>query len=132
MRPFYFIVSKENMDLKTYQNSAVVTLPNLSTHDDNITHMLFGMLTELGELTDVFKRNLAYGKDYDIVNIKEELGDIMWYWVNLCTILGFDPEEVLQVNINKLATRFADKFTQAEALNRDLVRERKVLEELGY
>ena len=48
-------------------------------------HMILGMLTEVGELADVYKKNLAYKRPLDWPNIKEELGDLMWYIANFCT-----------------------------------------------
>lgn len=45
--------------------------------------MKLGILTEIGELADIFKKNLAYGKPMDYVNLGEELADVCWYVVNL-------------------------------------------------
>lgn len=90
---------------------------------DNI-HMLFGMFTELGELTDVFKKQMAYGKEPDWINIKEELGDLMWYIAGFCNINEIDLEDVLQINISKLRTRYPEKFSTDNALNRDIDAER--------
>lgn len=36
--------------------------------------------------------------------------------------------KILQTNINKLKARYPDKFTQDKAINRDLTKERKILE----
>ena len=90
--------------------------------------MLMGMTTELGELTDVFKKNLAYGKPVDFVNVGEEVADLMWYIINFCTMSNIDLEEQLQKNIDKLRARFPEKFEQHMALNRDTDAERRILE----
>lgn len=91
-------------------------------------HMLMGMMTEVGELTDVYKKNLAYGKEIDITNVKEEIGDLMWYIAGFCKVNNFNLIEIMQTNIKKLKSRFPDKFTTENALNRDLRRERDILE----
>ena len=69
------------MTLKEYQTHTTRTNAPLenSYRDMTALHMLMGMMTEVGELTDQFKKNLAYGKDIDWVNVKEEIGDLMWY-----------------------------------------------------
>lgn len=46
----------------------------------------------------------------------------------LAFIEGFDSDVVRRVNIDKLKARFADKFTSEEATNRDLTKEREILE----
>lgn len=120
------------MDILTYQQQAMRTLKMLDTEDKNDQHMLLGMMGELGELADTFKRTLAYDAKFDVVNVKEELGDLLWYWINLCTLYLIDPEEVMELNIKKLLVRFPEAFSEELAIKRNTDAERKVLEELGY
>lgn len=155
----------------------------------NIIHAEWGIITEFGELVDHFKRHEYYGKPFDAVNVKEELGDIMWYIaiylrlhpshvvilddaifldfginqfskidrysimtnnlrkclnnviddiaflnssISLIASFGkvfnIEFEDILQTNINKLKARFPHKFTSEKALNRDLEKERQILE----
>ena len=49
-----------------------------------LEHAQIGMVTELGELGDLLKRKLAYGKAFDSVNLLEECGDYLWYFVLYC------------------------------------------------
>lgn len=93
-----------------------------------ILHALLGFVTEDGEFADPIKRLLFYGKPLDLVNMREELGDKLWYWVLAVDACGGDPIAIMQKNIDKLRARFPDKFTTERALNRDLVAERKALE----
>lgn len=67
-----------------YQGLAARTCPNLGTPDLNERHMNLGVVTEIGETLDIFKKFLAYQKPMDIVNLGEELADIAWYIVNKC------------------------------------------------
>lgn len=71
---------------------------------------------------------MAYNKPIDLVNIQEELGDLCWYLANFCRINNFDLEKILDNNIAKLRARYPEKFTQENAINRNLENERKVLE----
>jgi NTP pyrophosphatase (non-canonical NTP hydrolase) len=50
-------------------------------HKDQIDHAKIGMITELGELGDLLKRAFVYGKEFDPVNLLEEVGDFLWYFV---------------------------------------------------
>ena len=100
-----------------------------NTQLDNI-HMALGLVTEAGELADVFKKNLAYNKPIDWINVQEEIGDLLWYIAGLCNINNFNLDAILQNNIDKLRKRYPEKFTENEAINRNLEQERKILEKL--
>jgi NTP pyrophosphatase (non-canonical NTP hydrolase) len=93
-----------------------------------LLHACVGMTTEVGELMDVMKKYIFYGKKPDFVNVEEELGDIMWYWAQAMDTLGLDPEAVLTKNIYKLRVRYPEKFDPNHALNRDNKAEREVLQ----
>ena len=49
------------------------------TQAQRVDHAMRGLVTEVGELVDAYKRHLYYGEELDIVNIKEEIGDCFWY-----------------------------------------------------
>lgn len=91
-------------------------------------HAVVGLVTEAGEMMDMLKKTVFYGKDFDRTNLIEELGDMMWYAAILCSANGIDFSEVLRKNIAKLKARYPDKFTEHSAANRDLENERNVLE----
>lgn len=120
------------MELKEYLSLTERTRSELESIQLNNIHMVLGILTEAGELADVFKKNLAYGKEIDWINVQEEISDIMWYISGLCNINNFDLEKMLENNIAKLKARYPNKFTSEDAINRNLEKERKILEELGY
>jgi hypothetical protein len=46
----------------------------------------------------------------------------------LCDDLGVDFEDVWERNIKKLAARYPEKYSRNKALNRNLNKERKILE----
>jgi NTP pyrophosphatase (non-canonical NTP hydrolase) len=73
--------------LKEYQELATRTCTDLGTKKLNNLHMKMGLITELAEAIDVYKKKIAYKKDIDYVNLQEELiGDVLWYAVNYCRI----------------------------------------------
>ena len=116
------------MNLREYAIQAKRTMSECETPLLDDLHMILGLQTESAEISDVYKKNIAYGKDLDLVNVKEEIGDLMFYIVNLCTLKGWDLEDILQTNIDKLKARFPDKFSNENALNRNLENERRILE----
>lgn len=91
-------------------------------------HGLIGVVTEVGELLDAYKKYIFYGKPLDKVNIAEEIGDMEWYLALLLNVHNLRQQNVQGANIAKLKTRYPDKFTEAAALNRDLTQERGVLD----
>lgn len=116
------------MEIQTYQTKASRTLAKIDGNILDDLHMVIGMQTEVAEIADVYKKNIAYNKPLDLVNIKEELGDAMWYIANLCNMHGWDLRDILDTNIAKLQARYPEKFTEKQALNRNLSEERKILE----
>jgi NTP pyrophosphatase (non-canonical NTP hydrolase) len=90
-----------------------------------LLHAGLGMTTESGEFVDTLKKFIFYGKPLDLTNLKEELGDLMWYIGLACDTLGISLNEVLTSNIEKLKKRYPEKFTEEKALNRDIDNELK-------
>lgn len=92
-------------------------------------HAAMGIATEAGELVDCLKKTIFYGKPLDLVNLKEELGDLSWYEEILHDCLATTREQIQDLNISKLKKRYPEKFSKEKALNRDLGKERKSLVE---
>ena len=67
--PEYLVMSEKTLSTQFYIETQ---------HSKNMLHAVMGLDTECGELlgvaTQIFKN-----EELDLVNIKEELGDIMWY-----------------------------------------------------
>jgi len=116
------------MNIIEYQKNAERTCPDLGREEYDQLHMAMGASTEANELLDVYKKWFAYGKEIDLVNVKEEIFDCMWYLVNLCRMLDINLEEGMENNIAKLRKRFPEKFDKEHAINRNLDAERKILE----
>lgn len=97
--------------------------------NQKLLHAVIGLSTESGELLDQIKKVIFYGKELDRTNIKEEIGDLMWYMAILLRELDLNLEDILEININKLKARYGDKFNSESALNRNLDIEREILEQ---
>lgn len=82
------------MKAEQYAKEVVRTLKVLPTLEENLLHISYGITTEIGELVDIYKKKLAYGKEIDLVNLKEELGDIQWYVFNGLNFLKFNINNI--------------------------------------
>jgi uncharacterized protein YabN with tetrapyrrole methylase and pyrophosphatase domain len=69
-------------------------------------HCAMGAAGEAGELSDAIKKDIIYGKPVDIVNIREELGDLLFYLVATMLVYQLKPEDVIADNYEKLKTRY--------------------------
>ena len=119
------------MDLNHYTAEALRTADADATPEHDLLHAIMGLVTESAELLDVLKKRHAYGKPLDLVNLREEAGDVLWYLPLLCRALGVSMNDVAALNIEKLRARYPAKFTTAAALNRNLDAERAILEGKG-
>jgi NTP pyrophosphatase (non-canonical NTP hydrolase) len=98
-----------------------------------LLHSCIGLAGEGGELMTAVQRWLYYGKGLDLTNIKEELGDALWYIAEACEAMGCSMAELMEANINKLSRRYPEKFTEhlAAEENRNRASEREAIEQMG-
>lgn len=82
-----------------------------------LTHAIFGMCSEAGEVAGIFQKTYQ-GHKADANHIKKELGDVLWMVAEACTALGFDMEDVMQTNIDKLKARYPEGFEAERSINR--------------
>ena len=106
------------MTINDYQKLAMRTLnPDLSDKDILINGVM-GLCGESGEAIDIVKRHLAQGHDLDKEHLASELGDIAWYLAETATVLGYNLEDILQMNIDKLKKRYPEGFETEKSLHR--------------
>lgn len=94
----------------------------------DLLHAAIGCATEAGEFLDAMKKCMFYGKTLDMTNVKEELGDMLWYITLAADALGCSVTELMIQNTRKLESRYGSVFTADAAQNRNLEAERKTLE----
>lgn len=105
------------MDFNTFFNSVKET----AMYNDSyaVVYPALGLAGETGEAVDIIKKSVRYKystEPFSLIDkttnrdrtndMKDELGDVMWYWCNLCIDLGFDPSELFQRNYDKLHERY--------------------------
>lgn len=78
-------------------------------------HMALGLVGEAGELLDAIKKWVIYGKELDLDNVNEELGDLEYFMEGLRLVLNISRELTIQQNIQKLSKRYKEKVYSDEA-----------------
>lgn len=96
-----------------------------------LLHALLGLASETGELATAVKKWIYYGQELDIRNVKEELGDILWYVALACDAADLDMGNVMDWNIRKLRVRFPEAFSEENVKeeNRNLAAELQAVTE---
>jgi NTP pyrophosphatase (non-canonical NTP hydrolase) len=84
----------------------------------NVLHWCMGITGEAGELVDPIKKHIFYGKELDIANVQEELGDLLYYVFALIDELGLDADYVMSDVIYKLRLRYPDGYSDHHAKQR--------------
>jgi NTP pyrophosphatase (non-canonical NTP hydrolase) len=96
-------------------------------------HGVIGIATEAGELVEAMTPVVENGTNVlDVVNLDEELGDINWYEAILTDAGNLDWLQRQERNIAKLKKRYPDKYSDQDAVNRDLGAEREVLKVIRF
>lgn len=83
-----------------------------------ILHAVVGVGGESGELLDCVKKTWIYDKELDIVNLKEEVGDSMFYLQAIANECDFTLQECMDMNVVKLKSRYPNGYTDRAALER--------------
>ena len=104
------VTSKESKDYISFNSRCF----EIQKDSDGIpVHRLLtaalGICAEGGEFTEVVKKIVFQGKpvnDENIFHMKRELGDIMWYVAQACMALDTDFNEIIEMNVDKLKSRY--------------------------
>ena len=110
------------MTFDEYQKVALTTVVNHPDDLMNKTIFAMGVAGEAGEVVEKWKKIVAYKEgvvsDEDKAELKKELGDVIWYIAVLAESLDLTLEEVMQLNVEKLASRKARNVIKGAGDNR--------------
>jgi NTP pyrophosphatase (non-canonical NTP hydrolase) len=90
------------MNFKEYQEKARGTA--IYPTKFKIIYPTLGLTGEAGEVAEKIKKWIRDGS-LDKEQVEKELGDVLWYWANLCSDLKISTESVAIKNIKKLQDR---------------------------
>ena len=82
-----------------------------------LKHRLYGMASEVGELLGLYQKRYQ-GHLVDEDHAMKEAGDILWMVAEYCTAMGWELEDVMQLNIDKLRLRYPNGFEVERSLKR--------------
>lgn len=109
----------EDMTINEYQKLAMVTLNPELDKKDVLINGVMGLCGESGEAIDIVKKHLAQGHELDKEELAKELGDVAWYLAETATAIGYDLEDIFQMNIDKLKKRYPEGFSVEKSVNRN-------------
>ena len=78
-------------------------------HSERLLTAAVGLCAEAGEFTEIIKKIVFQGKpvnEDNLFHLKREMGDIMWYFMQACMALDVSPEEIIEMNVDKLKSRY--------------------------
>lgn len=95
------------MDFQDYQQKARETAIYPSEH--SILYPTLGLCGEAGEVAEKVKKVIRdKGGEFDEadrMNIRKELGDVLWYMAQICSDLDLRLESIAIANVEKLRLR---------------------------
>lgn len=77
-----------------------------------------GLSGECGEFNDMIKKWIFHEKPLDLEHAKRELGDCFWYLAMICESFGWNMDEIMQINVDKLKARYPEGFDVDRANHR--------------
>ena len=102
------VTSAESRDFTAFHDR----LTALAEQGVNIERLLtgaVGLSAEAGELMEIVKKLIFQGKpanEETIFHMKRECGDICWYLMQVLMALDTSIEEVIEMNVEKLKSRY--------------------------
>lgn len=81
-------------------------------------HALYGMVGEIGEIHGLYQK-IYQGHEFDDEHAKKELGDLMWFIAEYCTARGWNLDDIMEMNIDKLRKRYPNGFEEGRSLHRE-------------
>ena len=110
------------LSIPEYQKKAHETADYLGMDKGVFTYPVMGLAEEAGEVVGKFAKairdNGAVIDEQRLTEIKKELGDVCWMLAEICTNQKIELEEVMQMNLDKLASRKARGVIHGSGDNR--------------
>ncbi len=94
---------QDDLTFDHYQELAAQTAIYPEQH--KTTYPLLGLIGEVGEFCNKYKKVLRDGKEFPMDDMVSELGDILWYVSAVATDEGISLGYIADKNLNKLFDR---------------------------
>ena len=113
------------MTFDEYQKQALTTAYTDPKYKDTLmdkTIWAMGVAGEAGEVVEKWKKIVAYKggvvTEEEKIELGKELADVVWYIAVMANSLGLSFEEIMQVNVKKLADRKKRNVIKGKGDNR--------------
>lgn len=96
------------MTFEEYENFVKETAKPKKTqeHENLVAYATLGLCGEAGEVSELIKKAMrADAPPVDAVKLALELGDPIWYAVQLAVLHGLSMQDIIDVNVAKLRRR---------------------------
>ena len=102
-----------------YQRLASRTINKDLRNQEQELHALHGMVGEIGEIHSIYQKTYqGHYIDNEYVHLQKEVGDLLWFIAEYCTVCGWKLEDIMQMNIEKLKERYPNGFDAEHSLHR--------------
>ena len=101
--------------LREYQIKAVGFAIYPATH--KVLYPTLGLCGEAGEIAEKVKKQVR-DNNFNRHEVAKELGDVLWYLANLAIDIGYNLDEIANINIEKLSSRKERNKIQGSGDNR--------------
>ena len=106
------------LTIHDYFKAAKRTMNPKLTWEQTRNHALHGIAGETGEIHSLYQK-VYQGHPLRKDAVLDELGDLLWFVMELCYAEGLDPQDVLEHNVDKLVKRYPDGFSVERSVHRD-------------
>ena len=107
------------MDFETYRRDVFRTVRPETPERERILIAALRLCGESGEVAENVKKSLFQGHPLETSALRDELGDVLWYFVFLCDTVGLTVEDVMEANVAKRRKRYPDGFSSERSIQRD-------------
>ena len=106
------------MKINEYQMESLRTASGMNQELPMFVNCVLGLCGESGECADIVKKHIFQGHELDAEHLAKELGDVAWYLAVTAYSIGYDLETVMQMNVDKLRSRYPDGFDPEKSQHR--------------
>lgn len=101
---------------------------NFPVHKEvSLQYELEVIMNTSSKMADMIKKTIFYGKEYPLNDWQAAVTNIAISCHYLCKFFSLNVNELKRKNIAKLKERFPNKFSEEDAINRDVQKEREIL-----
>lgn len=123
------IIHREYPDIKQSLFKDEDNFPNIQKEGSMSSDKLVLSMTKSSlKMLDMLKKKLFYNREINITVFENLVLLLESDLLDLCKIEDIYPEDICQVNIDKLKARYGEKFSSSAANNRNLDIEKDILD----